>query len=94
MYFLEVAKSLKCTCTGLHCHYYLWLCQFHLRLVHKHDHYLKTFLCNVGKTAAYMLPILERLIYRPQQTSVTRVLILTPTRELAIQVLHQYSDRK
>ncbi|XP_073234182.1 probable ATP-dependent RNA helicase DDX27 [Porites lutea] len=39
-----------------------------------------------GKTAAYMLPILERLIYRPQQTSVTRVLILTPTRELAIQV--------
>ncbi|XP_020611155.1 probable ATP-dependent RNA helicase DDX27 isoform X2 [Orbicella faveolata] len=39
-----------------------------------------------GKTAAYMLPILERLIYRPQQASVTRVLILTPTRELAIQI--------
>lgn len=39
-----------------------------------------------GKTAAYMLPILERLIYRPQQAAVTRVLILTPTRELAIQV--------
>jgi len=42
---------------------------------------------HLGKTAAYMLPILERLIYRPQQASVTRVLILTPTRELAIQVL-------
>ena len=41
---------------------------------------------SLGKTAAYMLPILERLIYRPQQASVTRVLILTPTRELAIQV--------
>ncbi|CAH3041031.1 unnamed protein product [Pocillopora meandrina] len=39
-----------------------------------------------GKTAAYMLPILERLIYRPQQSAMTRVLILTPTRELAIQV--------
>ena len=44
------------------------------------------FFLYVGKTAAYMLPILERLIYRPQQASVTRVLILTPTRELAIQV--------
>ena len=44
------------------------------------------FFLHVGKTAAYMLPILERLIYRPQQASVTRVLILTPTRELAIQV--------
>ncbi|XP_029200522.2 probable ATP-dependent RNA helicase DDX27 [Acropora millepora] len=39
-----------------------------------------------GKTAAYMLPILERLIYRPQNTTVTRVLVLAPTRELAIQV--------
>ncbi|KAK2559724.1 putative ATP-dependent RNA helicase DDX27 [Acropora cervicornis] len=38
------------------------------------------------KTAAYMLPILERLIYRPQNTTVTRVLVLAPTRELAIQV--------
>ena len=33
-----------------------------------------------------MLPILERLIYRPQNTTVTRVLVLAPTRELAIQV--------
>ncbi|KAI6233036.1 RNA helicase [Aphelenchoides fujianensis] len=40
-----------------------------------------------GKTAAFMLPILERLLYRPKQhRSVTRVLVLAPTRELAIQI--------
>ncbi|VDN56687.1 unnamed protein product [Dracunculus medinensis] len=39
-----------------------------------------------GKTAAFMLPILERLLYKPQRKSVTRVIILVPTRELAIQV--------
>jgi hypothetical protein len=39
-----------------------------------------------GKTIAFMLPILERLLYKPKQSSVTRVLILVPTRELAVQV--------
>ncbi|CAH1116701.1 unnamed protein product [Phaedon cochleariae] len=40
-----------------------------------------------GKTAAYMLPTLERLLYRPTGgTSVTRVLVLVPTRELGVQV--------
>ncbi|XP_011410512.2 PREDICTED: probable ATP-dependent RNA helicase DDX27 [Amphimedon queenslandica] len=39
-----------------------------------------------GKTAAFMLPILERLLYRPTRMRSTRVLILLPTRELAIQV--------
>ncbi|PNF39978.1 putative ATP-dependent RNA helicase DDX27 [Cryptotermes secundus] len=40
-----------------------------------------------GKTAAYMLPILERLLYRPlDDTAVTRVLVLVPTRELGVQV--------
>lgn len=39
-----------------------------------------------GKTAAYMLPTLERLIYRPANQSVTRVLVLVPTRELGAQV--------
>ena len=39
-----------------------------------------------GKTAAYILPVLERLLYRPTHSSTTRVLILVPTRELAIQV--------
>ena len=33
-----------------------------------------------------MLPILERLLYKPKQAPVTRVLILVPTRELAVQV--------
>ncbi|CAG0896985.1 unnamed protein product [Cyprideis torosa] len=39
-----------------------------------------------GKTAAYMLPILERLLYKPSVTAVTRVLVLVPTRELGVQV--------
>lgn len=40
-----------------------------------------------GKTAAYMLPTLERLLYRPaNHQMVTRVLVLVPTRELGAQV--------
>ena len=39
-----------------------------------------------GKTAAYMLPVLERLLYRPATDAVTRVLVLVPTRELGVQV--------
>jgi hypothetical protein len=39
-----------------------------------------------GKTAAFALPILERLLYRPKQSGAIYVLILTPTRELAVQV--------
>uniref|UniRef100_A0A1B6G1W7 RNA helicase n=1 Tax=Cuerna arida TaxID=1464854 RepID=A0A1B6G1W7_9HEMI len=40
-----------------------------------------------GKTAAYMLPTLERLLYRPRDaTATTRVLVLVPTRELGVQV--------
>lgn len=33
-----------------------------------------------------MLPILERLLFRPKDKATTRVLVLLPTRELAIQV--------
>ncbi|CAM9485955.1 unnamed protein product, partial [Sphacelaria rigidula] len=33
-----------------------------------------------GKTAAFMLPILERLLYRPKKVPVTRVMVITPTR--------------
>ena len=40
-----------------------------------------------GKTAAYMLPILERLLYKPRDDVVTRVLVVVPTRELGVQVL-------
>lgn len=39
-----------------------------------------------GKTAAYMIPIIERLLYKPAKVAKTRVIVLTPTRELAIQV--------
>lgn len=38
-----------------------------------------------GKTAAFMVPILERLLYRPNKIPMTRVVVLAPTRELAIQ---------
>ncbi|ORX63764.1 DEAD-domain-containing protein [Basidiobolus meristosporus CBS 931.73] len=38
-----------------------------------------------GKTGAFIVPILERLLYRPRQNAAIRVLILCPTRELAIQ---------
>ena len=38
-----------------------------------------------GKTAAFSLPFLERLLHRPRRVACTRVLILTPTRELAVQ---------
>src|ERR1700694_1739516 len=43
-----------------------------------------------GKTAAFLLPILHRLIDRPRGT--TRALILTPTRELAAQILGDLND--
>ena len=39
-----------------------------------------------GKTAAYGLPLLERLLHRPRNVHATYVLVLVPTRELAVQV--------
>ena len=39
-----------------------------------------------GKTAAFMLPLLERLLHRAKHEAATRVLVLTPTRELAVQI--------
>ncbi len=43
-----------------------------------------------GKTIAFVLPILEKLIEKPRGT--TRALILTPTRELAAQILESIND--
>ncbi|XP_050364984.1 DEAD-box ATP-dependent RNA helicase 28 isoform X2 [Argentina anserina] len=51
-----------------------------------------------GKTAAFALPTLERLLFRPKRVPAIRVLILTPARELAVQVhsmiekLAQFTD--
>ena len=39
-----------------------------------------------GSGKAFMLPTLERLLYKPKFPQVTRVLVLTPTRELAVQI--------
>jgi ATP-dependent RNA helicase RhlE len=43
-----------------------------------------------GKTAAFLLPILHRLISESRGT--TRALVLTPTRELAAQILGDLND--
>lgn len=39
-----------------------------------------------GKTAAFALPMLERLLFRTRTVAATHVLVLCPTRELAAQV--------
>jgi ATP-dependent RNA helicase RhlE len=43
-----------------------------------------------GKTAAFLLPILHRLMDRPRGT--TRALVIAPTRELALQILSDLGD--
>ncbi|MEO6447278.1 MAG: DEAD/DEAH box helicase [Gemmatimonadaceae bacterium] len=43
-----------------------------------------------GKTAAFLLPILHHLLTKPRGT--TRALVLTPTRELAAQILEDLND--
>ena len=40
-----------------------------------------------GKTAAFMIPVLERLIFRSKDIAKSRVLVLVPTRELGVQVI-------
>ena len=44
-----------------------------------------------GKTAAFLLPILHRLLTHPSRGG-TRALVLTPTRELALQVMDDFKD--
>ena len=43
-----------------------------------------------GKTAAFLLPILHNLMDKPR--GVTRALVLTPTRELAAQIVEDLND--
>ena len=43
-----------------------------------------------GKTAAFLLPILHRLVDRPRGT--TRALVIAPTRELALQIVDDCQD--
>ena len=43
-----------------------------------------------GKTFAFLLPILQQLIEKPRGT--TRALVITPTRELAAQILEALND--
>jgi ATP-dependent RNA helicase RhlE len=43
-----------------------------------------------GKTAAFMLPVLNRLLANPRRA--TRALVLTPTRELAAQIVEATRD--
>src|SRR5688500_15844925 len=46
-----------------------------------------------GKTAAFLLPILNALIHKPRgRPGTTRALILTPTRELAAQIVEDLKD--
>ena len=53
-----------------------------------------------GKTAAFSLPLLERLMHRSRCVAAIYVLVLTPTRELAVQVhsmiqkLAQFTDNQ
>jgi ATP-dependent RNA helicase RhlE len=42
-----------------------------------------------GKTAAFLLPIIHRLLGRPRR--VTKALVLSPTRELAAQILEDFN---
>lgn len=51
-----------------------------------------------GKTASFVIPFLERLLYRPKDQAAIRVIVVSPTRELAsqtfevVQKLAQYTD--
>ena len=45
-----------------------------------------------GKTAAFLIPILDRLLNTKAASYEARALILTPTRELALQVQQHLED--
>ena len=51
---------------------------------------MATAVTGSGKTAAFLLPILHRLIGQPRGK--TRALVLVPTRELAVQIADHFRD--
>jgi ATP-dependent RNA helicase RhlE len=51
---------------------------------------MATAVTGSGKTAAFLLPILHQLIGKPRGK--TRVLVLVPTRELAVQITEHFQD--
>ena len=55
------------------------------RIVEGHD-LIGIAQTGTGKTAAFVLPMLERLARKPQQVRGPRALIVAPTRELALQI--------
>ncbi len=61
-------------------------------LVLKKNDVLGSAQTGTGKTAAFALPILHHLINEKSNNSKTRVLIVTPTRELAIQIGENFTD--
>jgi ATP-dependent RNA helicase RhlE len=55
-------------------------------IILKNEDVLATAQTGTGKTAAFALPILHQLLNKPSQKRNIKALILTPTRELAIQI--------
>ena len=61
-------------------------------LVLKKNDVLGSAQTGTGKTAAFALPILHHLINEKSNNSKIRVLVVTPTRELAIQIGENFTD--
>ena len=61
-------------------------------LVLKKNDVLGSAQTGTGKTAAFALPILHHLINEKRNNSKIRVLVVTPTRELAIQIGENFTD--
>ena len=51
---------------------------------------LATAMTGSGKTAAFLLPVLQRLLDQPKKG--TRALVVTPTRELAAQIVDHFEE--
>ena len=56
----------------------------------KKEHILATAQTGTGKTAAFVLPILNHLTTTKRKGKGPRILIISPTRELANQIIGQY----